>query len=45
MYAVQSQWKDGMNANLLLKLSDALIDVCFHRIKMVMESDDISKAE
>jgi hypothetical protein len=34
-----------MNANILLKLSDALIDVCFHRVKMIMESDDISKAE
>jgi len=44
MCALQSQWKGGMNANLLLKLSDSLIDVCFHRIKMIMESDDISEA-
>jgi hypothetical protein len=33
-----------MNAILLLKLSDTHIDMCFHRIKMVMQGDDISKA-
>lgn len=33
-----------MNASLLLKLTDTNIDVCFHRIKMIMQSDDISKA-
>lgn len=44
MCTLQNQWKDGMNANLLLKLSDTLIDVCFHRIKMIMKSDDISEA-
>ena len=44
MCTLQNQWKDGMNASLLLKLSDTNIDVCFHRIKMIMQSDDISKA-
>jgi hypothetical protein len=43
MCALQNQWKDGMNANLLLKLSDTHIDVCFHRIKMIMQSDDFTK--
>jgi len=33
-----------MNASLLLKLSDTNVVVCFHRIKMIMQSDDISKA-
>jgi hypothetical protein len=32
-----------MNANLLLKLSDTHIDVCFYRIKMIMQSDDFCK--
>ena len=33
-----------MNANLLLKLSDARIDVCFHGIKIMMLSAEFGKA-
>ena len=44
MCTLQNQGKEGMNAILLLKLSDTHIDVCFHTIKMVMQNDDISKA-
>jgi hypothetical protein len=32
-----------MNASLLLKLSAARIDVCFHRIKIMMQSDKFGK--
>lgn len=44
MRTLQNQLKDGMNASLLLKLSCTNIDVCFHRINMIMQSDDISEA-
>jgi hypothetical protein len=33
-----------MNVSLLVKLSDTHTDVCFHRISMIMQSDDIYKA-